>query len=173
MAPEQDAALALRRLARDVAADLTALDAVALEVSAAAARPGPLGDEALAFLAFRLHAWYTGVEAVLERVARVLEGSVPGGPASHQDLVRGMAQPLPGARPAVLSPDRVRPLLSLLSFRHFFRHAYSVRLDEGELRRHASTLGAVRGGVADDLRAICDWMGAEADRLASRETPGH
>ena len=41
-------------------------------------------------------------------LVRVIEGS-PGGPSSHQDLLRGMALPLPDVRPPVLSKDRLGP----------------------------------------------------------------
>jgi len=69
-----------------------------------------------------------------------VESGLPGGPSYHQDLLRGMALPLAVVRPAVLNPARLGDLAELLAFRHFFRHAYAVALDEAELRSHAARL---------------------------------
>ena len=94
MPPEHQTAIDLRRLLRDNEADAGVLDALRAEISAVCARPGSLGAEAAAYLAVKLHAWYTAFESILERIARVVEGGLPGGPSHHQDLLRGMALPL-------------------------------------------------------------------------------
>lgn len=162
MAPDRLSALELRRLVRDNEADLEVLRNLAGEVASVAARAWPLGDETCAFLALRLHAWYTALESLLERVARVVEGAVPTGPSSHRDLLRGMTLPLEGIRPRVLDPGRLEDLMALLGFRHFVRHAYAVTLDEGELRVHASRVGRLQPGVEADLQgfaaAVRQWI---------------
>jgi hypothetical protein len=155
----------LRRLARDLVADLGVLDTHADSAAAVASRPSPLGAEALAFLAVELHAWFTGLENNLERIARTVEGSLPGGPSSHQDLLRGMTLELPDVRPAVLSPVLTPDLAKLLSFRHFFRHPYAVVLDEERLRAHATRLAHLRGRVRSDLEAFAAHCLNQARRL--------
>jgi hypothetical protein len=154
MPPEHRTAIELRRLVRDNEADAGVLDALRTEISAVDSRPGPLGPEAAAYLAVKLHAWYTAFESILERIARVVEGGLPGGPSYHQDLLRGMALPLAAVRPAVLDPARLADLSELLAFRHFFRHAYAVALDDAELRRHAGRLERTHPGVRGDLRGF-------------------
>jgi hypothetical protein len=154
MPPEHRTAIELRRLVRDNEADAGVLDALRTEISAVDSRPGPLGPEAAAYLAVKLHAWYTAFESILERLARVVEGGLPGGPSYHQDLLRGMALPLAAVRPAVLDPARLADLSELLAFRHFFRHAYAVALDDAELRRHAGRLERTHPGVRGDLRGF-------------------
>jgi hypothetical protein len=154
MRPELALAADLRRLARDLLSDLEVLDAHATAIAAVAARPPPLGPEGLAYVAVELHGWFTGLEQNLERVARTLEGSLPSGPAWHQDLLRGMMLELPEVRPAVLSPGLASDLAELLAFRHFFRHAYAVALDEERVRRHATRVATVRAQVRADLEAF-------------------
>jgi hypothetical protein len=65
-----------------------------------------------------------------------------------------MALPLAAVRPAVLDPARLADLSELLAFRHFFRHAYAVALDDAELRRHAGRLERTHPGVRGDLRGF-------------------
>lgn len=89
--------------------------------------------------AVALHGWYTGLETLLERVARCLDCTVPAGAHAHRDLLSQAMVAVPGGRPAVLPRHLLSELLALLSFRHFFRHAYALRLDPerlgAELRR--------------------------------------
>jgi hypothetical protein len=119
----------------------------------------------------KLHAWYTAFESILERIARVVEGGLPGGPSYHQDLLRGMALPLAVVRPAVIDPGRLVDLSELLAFRHFFRHAYAVALDEVELRSHAARLERTHPGVREDLRGFEQVVLGWIQRLEDAATP--
>jgi hypothetical protein len=65
-----------------------------------------------------------------------------------------MALPLAVVRPAVIDRTRLGDLSELLAFRHFFRHAYAVALDEAELRNHATRLERTHPGVREDLRGF-------------------
>ncbi len=161
MRPEHLGALALRRLARDIAAELELLDRLADEVGACPGRAAPLGEEAAAFFAWKLHGWYTGLEVLLERIARTVEGAAPAGPSFPRDLLRGMTLALPEVRPAVLRRALLAELAELLGFRHFLRHAYAVALDEQLLRRHAVKLAKVAPAVRQDLErfahVLLEW----------------
>jgi hypothetical protein len=110
----------------------------------------------LAFVAVQLHHWYGSIESCLERVARVVDGSLPAGPRWHTDLLLRMAGPMPGVRDALLSSGSVDILRQLLGFRHFFRHAYGVAWRAMELERHARVvLGPEGEGVH---REIASWI---------------
>lgn len=166
MTPERRAATAdLRRLARDIGADVDAMDRLAQDVAAVAARSAPLGDEATAYLAVKVHGWYTALETILDRIARVIEGGAPSGAMSHQDLLRGSTLSLPGVRPVVLAPRLLPDLADLLAFRHFFRHAYAVSLDEARMRAHAGVVGRVHDPVRADLGAFVTTISGWVDEL--------
>ena len=171
MPHEHRTVIELRRLLRDNEADAGILDVLRAEISVVVNRPEPLGPEAAAYLAVKLHAWYTAFESILERIARVVESGLPGGPSYHQDLLRGMALPLAVVRPAVLNPARLGDLAELLAFRHFFRHAYAVALDEAELRSHAARLERTHPGVREDLRGFEQVVLGWIQKLEDAATP--
>ena len=76
---------------------------------------------------------------------------------------------MPGVRPPVLPEATRRPLLALLAFRHFFRHAYAVELDPARLRDDVDRLKAVAPGVDAALDAVDDFL---AEALRSLTSPG-
>jgi hypothetical protein len=96
-----------------------------------------------------LHSFYTGVEAVLERIADGFEGR-PTGLTSH-DRLRSAAFDLPGIRPPVLARATVDELDAYRSFRHFFRHAYGVDLDYERMRAKVERIRQAYERVHADL----------------------
>ncbi len=116
----------------------------------------------LALAAVALHGWYTGLETLLERIARQLDGEVPEGPRWHRALLGQLAVDVPGVRPAVMQRELLGPLAELLGFRHFFRHAYGVVLDGSQLAARLATL--LR--IAPDLERALDEFDAFLARAA-------
>jgi hypothetical protein len=104
---------------------LDELETVALESDADAA--------SCAHAAVALHHAYGAVESIMERIARTIDGDLPTGPDWHQALLHAMGLEIDGVRPALLSRASVAVLRQVLSFRHFFRHAYAVELDPARL----------------------------------------
>lgn len=86
--------------------------------------PDPIELSALAAM---LHAFYTGIENILRRVAVELDGEPPKGEFWHRQLLDSMARPTP-VRPAVISPALRDSLRVYLYFRHVFRQAYTFEL---------------------------------------------
>jgi hypothetical protein len=54
-------------------------------------------------VALNLHSFYTGVERILEDIARTMEKSIPSGPTWHRDLLLQMSANMNSVRPAVIS----------------------------------------------------------------------
>jgi len=132
----------LARLRAELDADLGAFDARVGELAALRPLTSELRSE-LAVAAVALHHAYGAVESALVRLARAFGDEVPGGPEWHQQLLHAATLDVEGVRPPVLSPEAANGLRKLLSFRHFFRHAYAVEFDASELeslRRLAVTL---------------------------------
>jgi hypothetical protein len=79
-------------------------------------------------LALNLQSFYTGMEKILERIAREIDEIVPTGPEWHKDLLLQMSTEFRG-RPPVIS----RPTLELMdeyrSFRHVVRNLYPFSLN--------------------------------------------
>jgi hypothetical protein len=154
----------LARLRGEIAEDRALLARCIADLDLARARLGVTPDDpaVLALAAVALHGWYTGLETLLERVARQLDGDVPGGARWHRELLTQMAVEVPGVRAAVLPARAVAPLAELLAFRHFFRHAYGIVLDRPKITARIETLGS----VVADVDAALDGLDALLDAAA-------
>lgn len=154
MSPEQQASLAeLARLRAEIASDRSALVRCLVDVQGVLEgwRREEPGRPHLALAAIALHGWYCALEAALERAARLLDRTVPGGDSWHRELLSQAMTEIPGVRPAILDRDLFPELLRLLEFRHFFRHAYGVDLDPAKLRGNLELAVAVSTPVAEQL----------------------
>lgn len=143
---------ALTRLRQELSEDRKAMAVRAGELDEAASR---LDDPPWAsHAAVALHAWYTGLESALERVARALDAEVPEGERWHRDLLSQVTVELPGVRPAVLPRSLLAELTELLAFRHFFRHAYSAALDPAKIAEEVARVGRIRPEVDAGLERL-------------------
>lgn len=75
-----------------------------------------------------LHDFYSGIESLFERVARMLNGGLPEGEDWHMQLLRDMALDLERVRPPVISEEVRDCLDEYRRFRHLVRHTYGHRL---------------------------------------------
>lgn len=151
----------LRRLAVEVRGDLAAiaeLTAFAQELTARIA-PGQAPERRdLMALALTLHHVYTATEQALLRIAKAFDRAPYTGSDWHRDLLRNMAAPLPGVRPAVISPDLRRVLDEYRGFRHVVRHGYDYELDWHRMRHLVERLPEVAAAVAKELEAFLAFV---------------
>ncbi len=111
-------------------------------------------------LAAHLQAFYTGIEAILVRVAETFEGNAPGGSDSRREVLRRSGLDVPSLRPKVLSAESVASLLPYLAFRHFFRHAYGVELEWDKMSAKVARAREAWERVARDLDAFRSFLTA-------------
>lgn len=158
----------LRLLAAEIRRDADVLDRVgaAIDKDAVALVDHPDERPLAAVLAVDLHRWYTGFEAVIERVERFFD-LVPSGAEWHGELLSGALLDVPGVRPPIMNASREAGLRDLLRFRHFFRHAYVVELDSTKLVAVAGSHTAVGAASVNDLRHFAAVLDAMADRVAA------
>ncbi len=164
MNAEPAALTRLARLRREMDVDRSALEARAAEAQellGAWSRSGSLPRPELIVLAVNLHGYYTALEAIFERVAKLLDEEMPTGPYWHLELIEQMRTAVPGLRPEILPGSVVEDLQELRKFRHFFRNAYVLDLDPAAVRGHAERLGRIHPDVVSHLatfRAHLDGM---------------
>ncbi len=154
MVSEPNAVVRLTRLRAELERDVSAMEARASEVDDLLRRwsaDGNLGRAEIIVMAVNLHGWYTALETALERIARLLDQSVPGGSTWHVDLVEQMQLDVAGVRPAALPGDSRPKLDELRKFRHFFRNAYVFDLDPDLVRRRAIELSSLHGPISASL----------------------
>jgi hypothetical protein len=156
----------LARLASELAPERIMIDTLGSEISdRAQALTADAGDApALAYLAVKVHRYYTGIENALERIERVF-GSGPSGGEWHLELLNGSALDLAGVRPPILPAHLIAPLREILRFRHFFRHAYAVELDAARLKRVAEIVRDVHPGIASSLGRFAEFIDSAAAAL--------
>lgn len=167
MAPEQHASLAsLARLRAEIQADRGAMATCLADVRDGVAMwsTAPPGRPYQVVAAVALHGWYTALEAVMERTVRSLDRAMPTGEAWHRELLSQAMVEVPGVRPALLARTLYAEILSLLDFRHFFRHAYGVPLDPDKLRQNLDRLLRVAAPVDQGLDTFDAFL-AEAMRV--------
>lgn len=109
-------------------------------------------------VALNLHSFYTGVERILEEIAREVEGSVPAGPEWHRDLLVQMTAEMPGVRPAVLSREARLSLDEYRGFRHVVRNLYAFNFRPGRLRELVDGLTACLAVLRSDLEAFLAYL---------------
>lgn len=167
MTPLELTAQAVRKLLADLEPEVEALDRLAEEVCQA---EGPQPDEkadaaARAFLALKLHNYYTAAEKALERIVRVVDGVVPEGEFWHRELLNQAARSAHDLRPAILDQQVAGELDRLRSFRHFIRHGYAVELDWGELQSHRGRVETVHPLLSSRLSEAVKHLEATAEAL--------
>lgn len=67
---------------------------------------------------------------------------------------------VPGVRPPVLPASSLPVLAELLTFRHFFRHAYGIVLDRERILLHLANLAAVAPQAEAALDAFDTFLAA-------------
>ena len=122
-----------------------------------------LGPAGLESVALQLHNLCCAIEGLFEIVADACENQVAAGSGYHMALLKRMRVAVPGIRPAAVSGEAMPFLDTLRRFRHVVRHAYSVEIDERQLRI-----------VVEDARTLRPllWRDVEAF-LAALQPGGH
>jgi len=75
-----------------------------------------------------LHSFYNGLENMFEIIAKNVDGCVPTGNKSHQELLHQMASEN-SVRNEIIDEELYFKLREYATFRHFYRHAYSFQLN--------------------------------------------
>ncbi len=90
-------------------------------------------DYYLDSVALNLHGFYTGLERIFERIANLIDGTVPEGEDWHRKLLLQMSTELPGIRPAVISDASRDALEEYRGFRHVARNIYTFNLNPAKI----------------------------------------
>lgn len=82
----------------------------------------------LAAIATFIHNFYNGLENILKKVVASKQIEIKESPTWHKDLLKSAMEE------KIISPELYHNLANYLSFRHFFRHAYSFNLRWEDLK---------------------------------------
>jgi len=129
-----------------------------VQARADAARRQPEEEAYLEGTAFNVHAFYTGVEHMLEDIARTVDGELPSGGDWHRRLLVQMAAEIPDVRPPVLSAETYACLDALRTFRHVIRNVYTFNLDAERVLALAEQVPRCFETLRADLEAFLDVL---------------
>ena len=152
-----------RLLAERLRVELQALQRIVTrsESAVALARKRPAEqDYFLGSAALDLHAFYTGVERMLELIASDLDESRPTTPHWHRDLLAQMSVAIPDIRPAVLRPETSAALIEFLEFRHVVRNVYTFNLRPDRVAELVNRLQPTFQLIESDLLALARLLDA-------------
>jgi hypothetical protein len=77
----------------------------------------------------------------------------------HTELLRRMMLDISGVRPALLSAENADLLNELRAFRHFFRHAYGLRLDFSRVALNVAVARKVHPLLLRDITVFLNAFG--------------
>jgi hypothetical protein len=152
-----------RAIARDLRDELSAIDRSIADM--AEARASVSEGEAPSRIALwacggTLHAFYTGIERVLQIVAETIDGGLPAGSDWHRRLLRQMVADRPGLRPPVLTVEAAASLDEYLAFRHRYRNLYLFDLRWEPIRTLLDRVPDVWRRVRSELEALARFLDA-------------
>ncbi|MBI3067801.1 MAG: hypothetical protein HY323_17390 [Betaproteobacteria bacterium] len=93
-----------------------------------------------ASIAEGIRATYSGLESILEAIAKEIDDFVSTGDSWHAELVETMAFDLSGTRPAVISKTTRELMDELRRFRHIVNHKYALELKRSLVRKNLNLL---------------------------------
>lgn len=111
-------------------------------------------------VALNLHSFYTGVERILEDIARSIDGVVPAGREWHRDLLLQLSAEMGNIRPAVLRRDTRNRLDEYRGFRHVVRNLYAFNLRTSRLRELVNDLPECYEALGQDLAQFYEFLEA-------------
>lgn len=119
-------------LERNIQADLRAIEGLYGELGEPELEESE-EQERLIVISYRLHGLYSAFENLFRNISSAFENHLdPSG--WHRQLLQRMRLDLSPVRPAVIDDETYEILGELLGFRHFFRAAYTSKIDAVRLR---------------------------------------
>jgi hypothetical protein len=109
-------------------------------------------------VALNLHSFYSGLEHIFEKIASLVDESVPAGSNWHQELIRQMSIEVSGVRPAVISAELRIALEEYRGFRHIVRNVYTYQLNPEKLERLISMLRETLLRTERELLAFAKFL---------------
>lgn len=120
-------------------------------------------DAYLDALALNLHGFYTGVEKILEDIARTVDQSIPQGAEWHSNLLLQLCAEIPSVRPPVITSETREYLDELRGFRHVVRNVYTFQFQPSRIEALTRNLRQCYQCVRRDLLDFCDFLEKLAD----------
>jgi hypothetical protein len=114
-------------------------------------------------VALNLHAFYSGLERLFEKLASTIDGAVPSAANWHQELLTQMQTEIPLVRPAVISLPLKEALEEYRGFRHVVRNVYTYHLKPEKLKLLVDNLENTFKMASEELTAFAVFLRTSSD----------
>jgi hypothetical protein len=114
-------------------------------------------------VALNLHAFYSGLERIFEKLASTIDGAIPSAANWHQELLAQMQTEIPSVRPAVISSQLKESLEEYRGFRHVVRNVYTYHLKPEKLKILVSNLETTIRLASEELTAFGEFLKKQDD----------
>lgn len=101
---------------------------------------------------------YSGMEEILRGVLAVVDGYVPSGERSSQDILDQASVGVDGTRPPVVSDKVYNALTDLKGFRYFERHNHRFRFDSTQVERNENLAESLVPNFVNDVEHFIERM---------------
>jgi hypothetical protein len=109
-------------------------------------------------VALNLHAFYSGLERIFEKLASTIDRTVPSAANWHQELLNQMQTEIPTVRPAVISSQLKESLEEYRGFRHVVRNVYTYHLKPEKLKTLVDNLEGTFKLASEELTVFGDFL---------------
>lgn len=109
-------------------------------------------------VALNLHAFYSGLERIFEKLASTIDRTVPSAANWHQELLTQMQTEIPSVRPAVISSLLKESLEEYRGFRHVVRNVYAYHLKPEKLKILVGNLESTFRLASEELTVFSDFL---------------
>ncbi|AFV12691.1 hypothetical protein Tph_c25170 [Thermacetogenium phaeum DSM 12270] len=130
---------------------------------------GKIPEEKLMALAGYLHHFYTGIEDILARIIKTVDGYMPRSGDWHSELLYVSSRKTPGVRPAIISAELQEILSDYKAFRHLYRHAYTKELRWKKIEHLALNIQDVWMAFKKSIGAIIQFLQKIINKLEKNE----
>ncbi|HHY80245.1 MAG TPA: hypothetical protein GX516_07890 [Thermoanaerobacter sp.] len=162
MTSQEKKIIQYHKLIGDLEVDMEAIKKIKVEIEEIGRDiekiQGPIPSRDLISCAAFLHHFYTGVETMFERIAKVIDGGATVSGDYHRELLRSMSHEIPSIRPAIISVDLAEELDEYRRFRHMFRHAYGSELRWGKMEPLVKGIPIIMQGLEDSYINLVQFI---------------
>lgn len=109
-------------------------------------------------VALNLHAFYSGLERIFEKLASTIDGAIPTAANLHQELLTQMQTEIPSLRPAIISYDLKEALEEYRGFRHVVRNVYTYHLKPEKLKLLVNNLEYTFKLASEELTGFGNFL---------------
>lgn len=109
-------------------------------------------------VALNLHGYYSGVERILEEIARTIDGTIPSGSDWHQSLLYQMSASIADLRPPVISEELRNLLDEYRGFRHVVRNVYAFNFRPARLKELVENIPECHRLLKKDLNEFYEFL---------------